>query len=296
MSTGANLRGHCLTMTDRLPDAFFLPVSGGSLFCLYHAPQGPVTRGRVLHLHPFAEELNTCRRISAQFARALAAAGYAVLQFDMHGCGDSQGDFGEATWQTWLHNAHDALSELNRRAGEHHDNMKQLPLWLWGVRSGALLAADMLRETETPCQMLWWQPVVSGQQVLQQWLRLDAAKEWLNKGKERHETAPTLSEQLKRGQNVHVGGYSITPALAKELNDVQLTPARPHQTAPSKLVCMELAASGASPSPGITKQMQLWETRGWQTLARSVTCPAFWQQFSDADASDLIEASLAALA
>ena len=47
----------------------------GVVFCLYHAPQGPVLRGQVLHLHPFAEELNTCRRVSAQFARALASAG-----------------------------------------------------------------------------------------------------------------------------------------------------------------------------------------------------------------------------
>ena len=85
-----------------LPHAFFLPTRNGSLFCLYHAPQGPVQRGQVLHLHPFAEELNTCRRISAQFARALSAAGYAVLQFDMHGCGDSEGDFGDATWAIWL--------------------------------------------------------------------------------------------------------------------------------------------------------------------------------------------------
>ena len=148
-----------------LPHAFFLPTRNGSLFCLYHAPQGPVQRGQVLHLHPFAEELNTCRRISAQFARALAEAGFAVLQFDMYGCGDSEGDFGDATWATWRNNAQDALVELQRRAGEPTE---AAPLWLWGVRSGALMSADMLPNMDAPCHVLWWQPVVSGQQVLQQ--------------------------------------------------------------------------------------------------------------------------------
>lgn len=282
-------------MADLLPDAFFLPVRGGSLFCLYHAPQGPVLRGRVLHLHPFAEELNTCRRISAQFARALASAGFAVLQFDMYGCGDSEGDFGEVTWAKWLSNAHDALAELNRRACEHTCTPDTGSLWLWGVRSGALLAADMLQDTQAPSNLLWWQPVVSGQQVLQQWLRLDAAKEWLSKDKPRQEGTPTLSEQLKRGQDVHVGGYCITPDLAHDLSHVQLTARAPHTPPHGQLVCLELSPSSAPPSPGVTRHMALWQTLGWHANAQSITCNAFWQQFSDTDASDLISASLAAL-
>lgn len=273
-----------------LPHAFFLPTRNGSLFCLYHAPQGPVQRGQVLHLHPFAEELNTCRRISAQFARALAEAGFAVLQFDMYGCGDSEGDFGDATWATWRNNAQDALAELHRRAGEPTD---AAPLWLWGVRSGALMSADMLPNMDAPCHVLWWQPVVSGQQVLQQWLRLDAAKEWLSKDKERIEATPSLSEQLKQGQDVHVGGYRISPELARELNMLQLTPPRPHTNQHGKLVSMDISASPSSPPPGITRQTQVWQAQGWQPHLQSVTCGAFWQQFSSTDPSDLIDASLA---
>lgn len=276
-----------------LPDAFFLPTRSGSLFCLYHSPKGPVQRGQVLHLHPFAEELNTCRRISAQFARALAAAGYAVLQFDMYGCGDSEGDFGDATWTTWLNNAHDALDELNRRAGEPTE---AAPLWMWGVRSGALLSANMLAGMDTPCHLLWWQPVVSGSQVLQQWLRLDAAREWLSKDKERMEAAPTLSEQLNRGQDVHVAGYRITPEMARELNTRHMTPFPPLSTAqPTKLVCVELCASPSPPSPGITRQTNIWQAAGWHPHVQSVTCSAFWQQFSNTEPADLIHASLACL-
>ncbi|MBK8384562.1 MAG: hypothetical protein IPL11_02315 [Candidatus Accumulibacter sp.] len=41
---------------------------------------------------------NKSWRIVPLQARALATAGYAVLQIDLMGCGDSSGDFGDATW------------------------------------------------------------------------------------------------------------------------------------------------------------------------------------------------------
>lgn len=278
-------------MADLLPEAFFLPTRSGSLFCLYHAPQGPVLRGQVLHLHPFAEELNTCRRVSAQFARALASAGFAVLQFDMYGCGDSEGDFGDATWTTWLNNAHEALAELHRRAGEPTE---AAPLWLWGVRSGALLTADMLQDMVSPCHVLWWQPVISGQQVLQQWLRMDAAKQWLNKNLS-SESAP-LGERLKLGQTVHVAGYPITPALAQSLGPAILqTSAQPMRT-DAKLLWMELTASASAElTPAVTRHTQIWQDAGWGVLAHSVPCTPFWQQFGDANASELMQASMSSM-
>lgn len=281
-------------MADLLPEAFFLPVRGGSLFCLYHAPQGPVLRGRVLHLHPFAEELNTCRRVSAQFARALSADGYAVLQFDMHGCGDSNGEFGDATWHTWLNNAHDALVELNRRAAEHDASQADAPLWLWGVRSGALLAANMLKEIQGPCSMLWWQPVVSGQQVLQQWLRLDAAREWLGQGQSGKAAPP--SEQLKQGQTVHVAGYPITPALAQSLTPVSLQTSTQPISTEVRLLWMELVTSEPDElPPTVTRHTQIWQDAGWTATARGIPCQPFWQQFGDTSSPELTQASLSGM-
>ncbi|WP_229425321.1 hypothetical protein [Massilia sp. Se16.2.3] len=77
-------------------DAFFLDTQGGRRFCLYHAPIGEC-RGALVYVHPFAEEMNRSRRMAALQARALAARGIGVLQLDLHGCGDSVGDFGDAT-------------------------------------------------------------------------------------------------------------------------------------------------------------------------------------------------------
>ena len=78
-------------------EAFFLAADNGRAgqrLCIHHPPRrGEPARGAVLHLHAFAEEMNKSRRMVALQARALAEAGFAVLQIDLHGCGDSGGDF-----------------------------------------------------------------------------------------------------------------------------------------------------------------------------------------------------------
>ena len=105
-------------------EPFFLESAPGRRFCLFHPPAG-ACRGAVLYVHPFAEEMNKSRRMAALQARALAAAGYGVLQIDLHGCGDSDGGFGEARWEqwhadlaaarAWLDDTHRALASASAR-------------------------------------------------------------------------------------------------------------------------------------------------------------------------------------
>ncbi|MBS0507966.1 MAG: hydrolase 2, exosortase A system-associated, partial [Proteobacteria bacterium] len=199
-----------------LPQAFFLPAERGQRFCLYHPAQGGSPRGRVLYLHPFAEELNSTRRMVARQARALAQAGYGVLQMDLLGCGDSSGDFADATWEAWLNDARLAQRWLVEHGGG--------PLWLWGMRAGALLAVQLAHELQTqqqPCDLLLWQPVASGQQMLQQFLRLHAAGQWLGSGQSA-EASP--AQALAQGLAVHIAGYTLSPALAQGLGQTRLAP------------------------------------------------------------------------
>ena len=68
-------------------------------FAVLHWPAEPrVPLGLVVHAPAFAEEMNKSRRMVALQARALAEDGLAVLLVDPLGCGDSPGDFGDATW------------------------------------------------------------------------------------------------------------------------------------------------------------------------------------------------------
>ena len=97
-------------------EAFFLPVASGRLFCLLHRPENETpAKGAVIYVHPFAEEMNKSRRMAALQARAMAAAGYTVLQVDLLGCGDSSGDFGDATWESGIENLVEAGAWLQDR-------------------------------------------------------------------------------------------------------------------------------------------------------------------------------------
>ncbi|HQQ69555.1 MAG TPA: hydrolase 2, exosortase A system-associated [Alicycliphilus sp.] len=269
-----------------LPQAFFLPSDGGQRFCLYHKAHGDTPRGRVLYLHPFAEELNSTRRMVARQARALAQAGYGVLQMDLLGCGDSSGDFADATWEDWLNDARLA----HRWLTEHGSG----PLWLWGMRAGALLAVQLAHELQTlqePCHLLLWQPVASGQQMLQQFLRLHAAGQWLGAGKSA-EASP--AQALAQGLAVHIAGYTLSPALAQGLGQAQLSP--PAAARGARLVWLE--ASNAAPpqlSPAAAKPLAAWNAAGWQVQALAVNGPAFWQTVGSDDAPALIDATLLAL-
>ena len=190
------------------PEAFFLPASlgrSGQRFCIFHAAQGPRPRGCILYIHPFAEEMNKSRRMAALQSRALAQAGYAVLQIDLLGCGDSSGDFGDASWQAWVDDVVRACQWLRTRC--------DAPLWLWGLRAGCLVAAQAARQLAEPCNFIFWAPTPVGKTVWQQFMRLKVAGDLLSgnaKG-----VMDGLHQQLAAGEAVEIAGYLVAPALAR---------------------------------------------------------------------------------
>ena len=132
------------------PDPLFLQVEPGPCgrrFALHHRPAGP-PRGLVVYVHPFAEEMNKSRRMAALQSRALAEAGFAVLQVDLMGCGDSDGELLDASWAQWVGDVVFACGWLRQQYP--HSGTDTVPLWLWGLRAGALLAADAARQWPEP--------------------------------------------------------------------------------------------------------------------------------------------------
>lgn len=219
-------------VTERATEAAFVQVEGHARFCLWHLPPGKPRSG-IVYLPPFAEEMNRSRAVVARQARAFAAAGHAVLQMDLYGCGDSAGDFGEASWARWRSDAHAAITLMRDRF--------DVPLCLWGLRSGALLAGEVARELDQDLALLLWQPVLSGKQHLQQFLRLNLAAEILD-GKAQGSTE-TLLARLDAGQAIEVAGYILAPALAQGLAASVL--AQPDEG--QRMHCMEIA-SGIAPN------------------------------------------------
>lgn len=264
------------------PEAFFLPVASGQRLCLYHPPKAIAAKGAVLYLHPFAEEMNKARRMAALQARLLAEHGYAVLQIDLHGCGDSSSDFGDATWQSWLQDVQDARTWLRERC--------QAPLWLWGLRAGCLLAAQAAELIDEPVNFLFWQPVISGKQFLQQFLRLKVASELL--GGDSKGVMETLKQQLASGQPAEIAGYTLSPDLARGLEQAELLP----PPRPGRMIWLELSSRpDANVMPASTKRLEQWQGAGYSICSQVAPGPAFWQTTEIEEAATLLAATVAAM-
>ena len=271
-----------------LPEAFFLPTEHGPCFCLFHTPRGATRRGSILYLHPFAEELNTTRRIVAHQARILTQLGYGVLQIDLFGCGDSSGEFEEARWSTWLHTAHEAYLWLQ----ENNPG----PFWIWGLRAGALLAAALANQiqdnTQQKVNLLLWQPVIDGHQMLQQFLRLSQAGEWLGT---RTANQLSASQMLAQGQAVDIAGYTISPELAQDLSQACLVPN--YFANGARLVWLEVSSHNSQMlGPASDRSLANWKSAGWNTEVEVVRGTAFWQNFNTTETPALWLATQKAMA
>jgi exosortase A-associated hydrolase 2 len=267
------------------PEAFFIdagPGRPGQRFCLHHRPASAVPRAAVLYVHPFAEEMNKSRRMAALQARRFASEGLAVLQLDMLGCGDSSGEFGDATWDDWIADVLLGLIWLRQR--------HSAPLWIWGLRAGCLLAAEAASEMQEPVSALFWQPPASGKAILQQFLRLKSVADAIQA-----DSAPpegNAREQLASGQSVEIAGYEISPALADGLQRSQL---KPWSRLP-RARWLELSTrTGLEPLPATLGALQLWQQEKVDADLQVLSGPPFWQTQEIVDAPAMVDASVQAM-
>lgn len=265
------------------PQAFFLPDGrGGQRFALWYPTVGKPPRALILYVHPFADEMNKTRRMAALQARDLAAAGCAVLQIDLAGCGDSSGDFGDASWSDWVDDIVRACDWMRTQASA--------PLWLWGLRSGCLLCVAAAPLIGRECSFLFWQPVISGKTALQQFLRLRLAGNLLV-GTEKGAMG-AIRAAISRGETIDVAGYRLGAALAVGLDGATLAPPGGSR----RMEWLELSSrSDSTLSPAAVAQVAQWAQAGHVARAHLVEGPAFWQTTEIEEAPELLEATLAAL-
>ncbi len=258
-------------------EAFFLATPLGARYCLFHAPQG-ACRGALVYVHPFAEEMNKSRRMAAVQARALAALGYGVLQIDLAGCGDSEGDFGDARWEHWKADLGAASAWLQQRLDR--------PAGLWGLRLGALLALDYARGAPV-AHLLLWQPVLQGAAFLTQFLRLRVAGDMLDASEAASGGTKQLRAQLQAGEALEIAGYTLAPQLAASidaLDAAQLAPSCPTHW-------IEIVAAQERPLPPAATRI----ATVWSQQLQKVVCAPFWSTQEIAESPQLVAATCALL-
>jgi exosortase A-associated hydrolase 2 len=265
-------------------EPFFLPVDSGVRFCLLRRPPNDVAiRGGLLYVHPFAEEMNKSRRMASIQSRLFAEAGYMVLQPDLYGCGDSDGDFADARWEIWKRDIEVARDWL---AGAQPG-----PVRLWGLRLGASLAAEVAGQSAEPFELLLWQPVINGEAFLTQFLRQRIANEMLQGGG--RGGTNEMRARLAEGESIEVSGYMLASSLAAAIDAVRLT----HSARAGRRVdWFEVVGEMAEDATPVARQArdQLREL-GMDVRFHMPRGAPFWATVEIAECPSLLEATLAAV-
>jgi exosortase A-associated hydrolase 2 len=268
---------------------FFLSSTAGKLFCVYHEPSGDSDkRGDLIFLPPFAEELNQSRHTVVRMARCLARRGWGVLLLDLFGTGDSEGMFEECRWEIWRQDVMVAYAWLRDRG--------RTAVGLWGLRLGALLAADAAAaHPGLFSRLVLWQPVTSGKPFLNQFLRIRAFGALIGDS-ESQETRDELRQHLASGNLIHVAGYPLTPRLAQDLDELDMAILVPSSGTPV-LWFEVVTASSAQLSPAGRRIVDAWQNHGVAVTSVPVTDTAFWsvQALEPVLANQLITATAEAL-
>lgn len=259
------------------PEPFFMDTERGTRFCIYHAPR-IATRAAVLYIHPFAEEMNKSRRMAALQSRVFAANGFAVLQMDLFGCGDSCGDFSAARWEFWRHDVENGLAWLRNRAAG-------VPLYLWGLRLGGLLALDVA-STHKVDGIILWQPVVSGRQCMNQFLRTRLAQGLLE-GAETGSTAGLRAQLIGHGA-IEIAGYELAADLVYAIDHADASRMRPRTPLIEWIATSSPAESAAA---ALAARLQaLWT--GTEVRFRHVPGPPFWATAEITESPALLGATM----
>lgn len=190
----------------------YIDGSAGRLFALLVAPDSRPSEG-IVYCPPFAEEANRARRTAVLCARRLTDFGVATLIVDPYGCGDSEGNFGEARWEIWVDDIARGVNYLRNEGVERTS--------LVGLRLGACLAGDYAASADSAVhRLVLWQPVVKGASFLTQFLRLRSAHEMIASGS--GVSTSELRETLASGTPVEVAGYELAPELFRAVESLDL--------------------------------------------------------------------------
>jgi pimeloyl-ACP methyl ester carboxylesterase len=193
--------------------------------------------------HPFLRSLAT----------QVSARGLWAMRFDLHGCGDSEGEWEDATISSWLDDIRAACDFVKAQSGVER-------VILCGLRFGATLAALAdVGEPRAPLVMI--QPVVKGVSYSMDLLRAYLAAEMVLT-KKAGLTRDALIERLRLGQTVNVFGYHLTAAQFDGMRAIDLSrslasyPARSLVIdvvkTPTARASNELSALVAAMGPGAT--------------------------------------------
>ncbi|MCF7981265.1 MAG: hydrolase 2, exosortase A system-associated [Pseudomonadales bacterium] len=191
---------------------FYIEGTRGKLFAIYHQPPTEAYLGAILFAPPFAEEMNKSRPMVARQARAFAKAGFAVLLVDYYGTGDSEGEFSEASLDIWSDDFDICLNWLARK--------QSASLYVWGLRFGCLLAAEVCQKWQDQLKgLIFWEPVLDGNEIVSDFDRLERLGKIFGAARQ---LKPESEPPFKGMETREIGGYEISCQLLECIKKLKM--------------------------------------------------------------------------
>ena len=270
-------------MSEIVCNPFFMNSAQGALFAVHHRPRDEAAlKGHVLCVLPFNEEMNRCRSMVTLQALAFARLGWGTLVVDLHGTGDSAGEYADARWSTWLANLITAWGWLAGHPGGGRV--------VWGIRLGAILAAEFHSHIgKAEVGLMLWQPVAEGKTHLTQFMRVKIAAQ-MDRPNLPKETTAGMRAELAAGRNVEVAGYELNPELCSAIDAARLGDQR--LPAGTRVLWLENAAADRTElQPASQQLLASWPGGDAPARAERLARPAFWQVHERALAPAAVHAS-----
>jgi exosortase A-associated hydrolase 2 len=265
--------------------ARFLEGSRGRLFSVgVQPPELPGPHHWVLVIPPLLEELNKSRRTLHLLGQALAARGIGCLLPDLYGTGDSAGDIGDATWDTWIADLNGVHAWLLGQGAVRVD--------LLTLRGGALLTRDWLAAAPLRVpRLILWQPIISGAQLVQQWLRLRLAAGLVRGSRA---TAAALRERMAVDGWIEIAGYRLSAALMARLEETSLTPPDADRVGAVDWFALVTTPDQALP-PAVQRCTRAWSEAGLPLGVQPIVGDTFWATPEIVEAVALIASTVSRL-
>lgn len=187
-------------------------ATNGKLYTLLRQPVSGRPEAIAVIVPPFAEEANKSRHMFSQLSQHLADAGIASLLFDYYGTGESFGNFEDASLASYTQDLVDVIAQAKAL---------DVPVHLVCVRLGALVALNAWRDLGGVAKVVFWNPVVSGKLLVNQFFRLRLASA-LTAAKGKKETAQTIRDELTSTGQTEIAGYSLGLDLVEQLENASL--------------------------------------------------------------------------
>jgi pimeloyl-ACP methyl ester carboxylesterase len=204
-------RGKTQVPTE-IRESFFFGEDKKRLFGCCHKPRSNKFRDcNIVLCYPIGQEYIRAHRTFVQLGARLSAVGFPVLRFDYYGCGDSEGNFGEASITRWMEDISSAVNEMRDRT--HIEKV-----CLLGLRLGGSLSMMYASKDDGIDGLILWNPIVSGRNHIRELNILH---------KETLKNTYTSKPRKKNNNTKEFLGYSFLDSLLSGIGQIDLLSAKP---------------------------------------------------------------------